>query len=362
MLDRYILSEHLPPFLFGVAAFVSLMMASQYLFELTKLMVKGMPFAIAFKLFVLYMPSLIVLTFPMSMLFSTLWAFGRLSGESEMITMFAGGISLYRIIGPVMGMGVMVSMGAIAINEFVVPAATDAAALLKRQAAGVPLRTDKPFLIEDMEEGKPLQLLYVAEGFDLEQKLMRGVTMVRFSPDREKTVPIATLYAEKIVYRGRYDWRTEGAVQIQPIGDHQPWITTRDAIAIRLKKTPEDIASERKNPVDMSFRELRGYIARLMRQGADTAELEVKLQDKLSIPFASLVFVLIGAPLGIRPQRSSSARGFGYSVLIIFAYYVVWHYMSILGQGGTVSPSVASWTPNIVGLVAGAGLLVKTAR
>jgi len=353
------LKEHLPPFCFGVAVFIALIMGAQYLFDLTKMIVKGLPVSIALQLFLYYIPSIIVLTFPMSMLFATLWTFGRLSGENELVAMFAGGMSLYRLLMPVIGMGLVVSLAAIAISEFVVPVTTDASDRLKRQAVNFPLKSDRPFFIQELEGGEPREILYVTGGFDLERKVMRGVTMMRY----EKKIPVGLLYAERLVYTGPNHWRTEGMVYVQPLNIEgkrgHPEITAEQSIYLR--KTPEDIAVERKDPVDMSFRELMGYIHRLAGQGADTDELEVRLWDKLSIPFASLVFVLIGAPLGIRPHRASSARGFGYSVLIIFAYYVVWHYMSILGQGGAVSPMVASWLPDFLGLLAGTGLLMKTA-
>jgi lipopolysaccharide export system permease protein len=122
------------------------------------------------------------------------------------------------------------------------------------------------------------------------------------------------------------------------------------------------VAANASRPDALTFQELRRYIAAQESMGLDTSELQVQLQDKLALPFACFVFALIGAPLGIRPQRGSSALGLGVSIIIIFGFYVVGHYMHILGAGGSVSPVVASWLPNVLGLVAGCVLAVRAPK
>jgi lipopolysaccharide export system permease protein len=85
--------------------------------------------------------------------------------------------------------------------------------------------------------------------------------------------------------------------------------------------------------------------------------LEVGLYNKLAIPFASLVFALIGAPMGLRRPRSGNAMGLGLSIVLIFAYYIVWNGAGVMGQGGAITPLVASWLANAIGLLSGLALL-----
>jgi lipopolysaccharide export system permease protein len=84
--------------------------------------------------------------------------------------------------------------------------------------------------------------------------------------------------------------------------------------------------------------------------------------NKLAIPFTSTVFALIGAPLGLRRLRGGAAVGLGVSILIIFCYYVLWHGMSVLGENGQLSPALASWLANIVGLGIGGFLVARAAN
>ena len=83
----------------------------------------------------------------------------------------------------------------------------------------------------------------------------------------------------------------------------------------------------------MSIKELREQIDIMQSQYVDTRKLETELYQRFTIPLASLMFALIGAPLGIQPNRSSSSIGFGISIIIIFIYYTLMTLAGAIGQG-----------------------------
>jgi lipopolysaccharide export system permease protein len=133
-------------------------------------------------------------------------------------------------------------------------------------------------------------------------------------------------------------------------------------IEITLQKTPEQVLSSQKKPEEMSYAELRSYIQALQDQNITREalrELEVDLHNKIALPFSSLVFTLIGAPLALRRPRGGAGGGLGVSVLILLLYYVVWHGMSIMAEAGQVAPLWASWTANLLGLVIGGVLIAR---
>ncbi|MEO1131709.1 MAG: LptF/LptG family permease, partial [Cyanobacteria bacterium J06639_1] len=84
--------------------------------------------------------------------------------------------------------------------------------------------------------------------------------------------------------------------------------------------------------------------------------------EKYSIPFVCLTFALVGAPLGLRPQRTSSSIGLGLSVLIIFGYYLAMFISQALGQVGALGPAIAAWLPNIVGCSIGGFLVYRASQ
>ena len=82
--------------------------------------------------------------------------------------------------------------------------------------------------------------------------------------------------------------------------------------------------------------------------GVDVTDFKIQLNMKLAIPFASLVFALLGAPLGLSPRRTSGSLGLGISIIVIFFYYIV----DFCQHGGRRTEDlfpagIAAWIPNI---------------
>ena len=118
ILDKYILKEFIGPFLFGVCAFTAVFVGTGTLYRIANLINQyGASAWAAFRVFVLAMPSIIVVTFTMSVLLGSLMAFGRLSSSSEMIVMRAGGQNFIRLAMPIFVAAFFISIGATAFNE-----------------------------------------------------------------------------------------------------------------------------------------------------------------------------------------------------------------------------------------------------
>ena len=110
------------------------------------------------------------------------------------------------------------------------------------------------------------------------------------------------------------------------------------------------------------MRELSKYIKLKTKMGAETTDLKIQFHLKGAIPFACLVFVLLGAPLGLSPQRSASSIGLGISVLIIFTYYILTFVGMAIGELKFFSPVIAAWSSNILTGGIGTYILYKKAK
>lgn len=110
------------------------------------------------------------------------------------------------------------------------------------------------------------------------------------------------------------------------------------------------------------MKELRAQINIMKTQYVDTNKLEAELYQRITVPMASLIFALIGVPLGLQPTRNSSSAGFAMSVIIIFFYYALMTMGNALARSGAVAPMRAVWIPNIVGLIAGFILIRRASR
>ncbi|MDI6829159.1 MAG: LptF/LptG family permease [Armatimonadota bacterium] len=360
-LDRYILKELMGPFLFGIAAFTSLMFAGKELFRITELLAEyHAPLLKAAELVILHLPSLVVMTLPMAMLLAALLGFGRLSSDSETVALFAGGISLYRIAVPVVIMSLFVTAGSFVLNEMVVPVTNAKHEAIRRQLANEPLTSDKPFWVISANNGVTNMVFYVQRGFNATTGTLRDVAIIQYWNNK----PAVFIYAREAIWKGENEWVLKdgysqnlgsGTTVMVPFQESQ----TRE---IKIDKTPEQLALYQRKYDELSFSQLRDYIRMLQEQGADVSEYRVRLYQKIALPLASMVFALVGTPLGLRPYRSSSAMGLGLSIVIIFAYWVLTHYTFILGRNGAISPAAASFIPALVGIIAGIALMVRAAK
>ena len=356
ILDRYILRELAAPFLFGVAAFATVFVAGNLLFKFARLVAEqGMALGDALLVFVYWLPGYLVLTFPMA----ALLAFGRLSGEGETTAMRAGGVSFTRVMAPVIAAGLAISLFTVAFNETLVPASARAAEELLARAAKGARGTQEHVVVPSFEQGRISSLVY-ADEFNRARGELRGVTYIQYLRGKPKGV----IQAARAVYRAGNRWEFYDGFSQALDPYRRVTLTFREDHPARfdLGHDPTDIALRQRQPEEMTWRELGDYLASLKQGGAAAPELRVQWHHKLSVPFASLIFVFIGAPLGLRSQRTGSTLGLGLSILIIFAYYVVWNYLAILAGKGALPPLWAAWTPNLVGLAVGVALVRRAAR
>jgi lipopolysaccharide export system permease protein len=131
--------------------------------------------------------------------------------------------------------------------------------------------------------------------------------------------------------------------------------------SVHLPQAAFEFARQGRDPYEMTIAEARQYmdILRLIGDQKKLTFFEVRTAQKLAFPFVCIVFCLVGAAIGSRPQRLSRATGFGLSVAIVFSYYVLSFSTGSLGIVGVLSPHLAAWIPNVVGLGIGIWMLFE---
>lgn len=360
ILDKYIIKEVSMSFLFGIFAFSSVFVGSGTLYRIAEYITNyGATTSMVVRLFIYSLPDIIVLTFPMSMLLATLLSFGRLSGSSEITAMKSGGISFYRIAFPVFTIALLVSIFAVAFSEFVVPKANEAYSNLVRYEiqGNVAPKSQEHIILKEIKDGNIERLTY-ARKYDAETNAMYGVSVQEFEND----VLMRVQNASKAEW-DKDHWTMYNGLMHDLSGDGAVKRTLKFSQQILpIKHSPKQILQEQKKPKEMTMRELRQQVRVMKSQYVDTAKLETELYQRWTIPLASLIFALIGTPLGLQPNRKSSSIGFGISIIIIFIYYCFMTISSAIAQGGVLPPVVAVWIPNMIGLIVGGVLIRKAAK
>ncbi len=343
-LDRYIVKELLDPFLFGLGAFTAILASSTVMFELVRaVIIKGMPVGVAIQLFIFRLPGVMVYIFPMAMLLAALLAFSRLSNDSEIVAFRAAGISLYRLIIPVLLLGFLISCLTLFFYEVVVPVSNQTAKnlLIETSAKHAP-KIQKNMFVPEIEHDQLKRIFYARE---LKGEAMQGVIVGEFDNDRLSELISAN---EALWQKDKDQWMLRNGIIyiLDEAGEYKHLIRFKEQY-IAIKYSPADFYIGEKNADEMNIRELSNYITLKKKMGEDVTDYEIQLNMKFAIPFACLVFSLLGAPLGLTPKRASSSIGLGLSIIIIFLYYTMMSISVAFGELRWLPPPVSAWIPNV---------------
>lgn len=361
ILDKYILKSFIGPFLFGIFAFTSIFVGTGTLFRIAQYITEyGASLWSVTRAFIFALPSIVVLTFPMAVLLASLLAFGRLSGTSEIIVMRAGGMSFLRLAMPVYIAAFFISIAAIAFNEYVVPASNHAYQNIIRNE--IKKQAEPPaqeHIVLKTMEGDNISTLMYAKRYDSTTKLINGVTAQLFTNGEVTQIE----HADTATWNGTY-WVMHNGVIYDLAADGNGVERTmrfKDQV-LPIAKDPDQISQEQRDPQEMTIKELRQQIKALNASYVTATKWEMEMYQRFTIPIASFVFALVGAPLGLQKQRSSSSIGFGLSVIIIFVYYGIMTFTGALGKGGALPPLVAAVIPDTLGIIAGLWLNWKVSK
>ena len=268
--------------------------------------------------------------------------------------MRACGISLSRIAKPIFIFAVIMSLSSFVINESVVPVMTRQAKDLALWALGQKNIPDgkENFVFKELNDNGVLKRLYYVGA--CKKKTLYNVTVL----DNAKDGTIQVLQAKegKTSTNG---WIFEKGATYTIANDGQVLNTTLfDTSTVKFgldlsKEINKNLAKE------MNFTKLLKYLGSSNITPEKKRVFLIELFDKIALPITTIVFVLLGVPLAITPPRVRYNRGFLFSILIIFAYYVIRALSISFGEAGTLAPFLAAWLPNIVLTVSGTYLYYK---
>ena len=371
LLDRWLIAELISPLLFAVAAFTVVSLSVGVLFELVRKIVEsGLPVLIAVQVLLQRLPSFLVISFPMATLMATLLAYSRLSANSELTALRSVGVTATRMIIPALALALVMSSLTFVFNDVVVPRSNRSAEITLRRALGKSIATEKGdnivysrFGSVERPDGSSskglLQLFYANRFLD---GTMTGVTVLDFSRVGFTQMLVAKS-ANWNEQEAKWEFLNGQILTLTPSGsttsaDFDRYLYPLSAAPIRIAKLPKDANN-------MTVAEAL-QAEQLLQNAGDVKEarrLQVRIQEKFTLPMACLVFGLIGASLGAKPNsRTSRSQGFGISVVLILVYYVLSFSFSSLGVKGTLPPLLAAWSPVLISLAGGGFLLRQASR
>jgi lipopolysaccharide export system permease protein len=361
IMDLYLVSELGGPFLFGLSAFTLIFVATQIIAIGRLVSEQHVPVLVAIEFFLWSMPQYLLMVIPMAMLLGTLLAMQRLSGESEITALKAGGISLGRIVTPLLLVGFAVSGVALAIQELLVPFANDKAAYLQQAA----IEHITPG-VSNLQAVTPLpgggKQVTIAGGLDVQTQALVNVTVIRYDALQK---PQEFIIADRALYNPP-SWTFYNATTYHFEPDGTTQTVTSPTLAVDVGARPNQIAKQSinvSNPEQLSRAEIKAQLDAGTLSPQQRKSFTAAYASKLARPFAAFVFTLIAVPFGLRPVRGGgTGLGFGLAVVIVFVYYVISTIFLTLGGLETWLAGPAAWAPNLIFTVIGLSLLRRASR
>ncbi len=320
---------------------------------------KGVSISEILLMIVYLLPNFAVITIPMSLLLAVLLAFSRLSGDSEIIAIKASGISLYRLLPPIL----LISLTAYTLTAltaiYALPAGNTAfKELLYRAIQG---KLSLNLKEQVFNTNLPGLLVYVAKNSGKNGSLS-GVMI----QDERNLKDISTIFAETGMFgmdeksKKIHLHLTNGSIhQSRPNEVYRLLSFNEYSLEIDLSKTA---SSFEKNELDMSLNELRqnlqksGFSKKLM------IDMRLEVQRRFAMPFACFIFAIVAVPLGIQNRRSGKAAGFSFSIAALLLFYIFQSIGRTLGEKELLAPFMAVWLPNFIFLIGGIYMFVKSAK
>jgi len=353
LVDRYLLRELVPPFFLGVLIFTFLLLMSQILRLMELIVNKGVEIGIILRLVLYLLPSILVLTVPMSVFLATVVIFGRLSADNELTAFKTGGYSLLRLSLPV----AVFSIAAWALASWLIISALPAGNQAFRVSMFEIVRTKASVGLQEKIFNDDFEglVIYINNIPQAGNPVMEGIFISDARPEKrqppgepitiiaERGWLIADPASERIVFRlengGIHivsrDFRT---YQHSEFRTHDLQLSIGD-------ETGESISLP-KGLREMTLAELRAKIVEYRKLGVQQWAPLVEVHKKFSIPFAALILGFLGVAMGVLFRRGEKLISFVLSIVVAIVYYVFLLAGEPLGKQGRLSPFWAMWSAN----------------
>ncbi|MEO6911230.1 MAG: LptF/LptG family permease, partial [Edaphobacter sp.] len=364
LLDDYVMREYATNFALILASFSALSIIFTFFELIGDIFRNRTPLFTVGDYLLNLIPFILYNVTPLCALVAVLVTFSSLSRSSEITAMKAAGVSLYRIVTPILIVTMMISAGLFAFDEVYLPAAN------RRQEALLSVIKDKPaqtFLRPDRKwisgqstvSGEPSRIFYY-QFFDADKNVFANLSVFEFEPNTfvlKRRIFAASARWDSRVNRWVFDDGWQRTFSGETVASYQPFTV---ATFPEIREQPGYFKKENIPSQEMSYGELSRYISDLKQSGFDTTRLSVQLNRKIAYPLIALVMAILAIPFSLSMGKKGSLTGIATAIGLAIAYWVVAGLFEAMGNVNTLPPILAAWSPDLLFGIAGTYLLLRT--
>jgi len=363
ILDEYLLREFLSLLVLVLAGFVLLMLVFTF-FELIGDIIRNHIALVTVGDYLINLtPSMIYQIAPLAVLIAVLVTFGVLNRNSEIVAMKATGISLYRLVVPIVSLSALLAIGLFLFEQSYLPQANRRQEALRSTIKGRPPQTflhpEHNWIFGQPHPGEPGRIFYY-QFFDPDQKEFANLSVFEFNP--------ATFSLTRRIFAQRVTWDDSSSTWVF----HNGWVRDLDGANVKryqefksttfseIHEEPGYFVKENKQSQEMSFGQLQGYIKDLRQSGFDTMRLRVALWHKLAYPLIAVIMAVLAIPFALSMGRRGSLTGIAVAISVALTYWVLDGLFGAMGNVNYLPAPLAAWAADLLFAIAGGYLLLRT--
>ena len=354
LIDKYVLLNVLVPLVYCLLAFLMLFIIFDLFSNLSDFIEAGTPLPSILRFYLYLLPSVLIFIVPISILLGVLYGLSQLTRNNELTAMRASGVSLYRLVAPLIALGFIASLLVAGINEFIAPWSaywTDQFVQAETYDGEISFYTSQDLPYRDPGDNR----VWMIGEFDRQTYEMERVEVIQQRDDGSDAI---RYQARKAHWLDGQWWFQEVAIQEldengYPMG--APRMRSRREM-VEFSETPATFINVTKDPQFLSSRELLQFIeAHQHVSSSALARYEVDLHYRLAMPWTCLIVTLLGLPIGAHSGRKCAFLGIALALGLFFSFYVLINFGMALGKQETLPPWTSVWLPNLLYL--GIGLI-----
>ncbi len=364
ILDEYVVREFLTMFLTVLASFVMLLIVFTFFDLVGDILRNRIPLTTVGAYLFNLTPSMLYQVAPLAVLIAALVTFGVLNRNSEIIAMKAKGVSLYRLVVPVVSIAAILAVSLFLFDEFYLPPANRRQEALRSVIKGRPPQTflhpeQKWIFGQKPLSGEPGSIYYY-QFFDPDRNEFANISVFEFNP--------ATFELTRRIFAPRASWDPVTSAWEFEDG----WMRDIDGANVtsfhpftrasfpEIHAAPDYFKKESLQSQEMNFGQLDRYIRDLRQSGFDTMRLRVALWHKLAYPLVAVVMAMLAIPFALSMGRRGSLSGIAVAIAVALAYWVIDGLCGAMGSVNYLPAALAAWTADALFALAGGYLLLRT--
>jgi LPS export ABC transporter permease LptG/LPS export ABC transporter permease LptF len=363
ILDEYVVREFLNTFFLVLFGFVMLMLVFTFFELVGDILRNHIPLSTVGAYLVNLTPSMLYQIAPLAVLIAVLVTFGVLNRNSELIAMKATGISLYRLVVPIVSIAAILSVCLFLFDEFYLPQANRKQEALRNIIKGRPPQTflhpEQKWIFGQPRPGEPGRIFYY-QFYDADHNEFANLSLFEFNPS---TFALSRrIFAARVFWdSGSDSWRFQNGWQRDIEG---PAVTEyhefKQTGFPEVHEDPSYFKKENLQSQEMNFGQLDRYISDLRQSGFDTMRLRVALWNKMAYPLIAIVMAILAIPFALSMGRRGSLTGIAVAIAVALAYWVVDGLFRAMGTVNYLPAALAAWSSDILFALVGGYLLLRT--